>query len=211
MTPLILSTCTLITANLLAIATALASDMQLAELMLVFWVQSIVIGVSFAIRIRSMQQSIEESLNLDHPASRQIWGSVPGRHRSNLRGFVFFYGVIHALFLWFLIDMQPRSAQETAATIGFWICAAAFAANHAYSLRANLNLERLGALRVNTLLLLPFARIAPMHITLVLGATIAKGMAGLVLFCALKTLADAAMHVVEHLALRKRRGPPSAP
>jgi Family of unknown function (DUF6498) len=210
MTPLIRTTCTLIAANLLAVATALASDMQLIEIMLVYWVQSIVIGICSAIRIRSMQRSIEELLD-ESPAARQVWASMPAVHRSQLRAFVLWYGVVHALYLWFLIVAGADLLQETVAGAGFWICIAVFAANHAYSLRANLAQDQLGAQRINTLYLLPFARIAPMHVTLVLGATIAKGMAAFILFCALKTLVDVGMHVVEHIVLRRRAQAAPAP
>ena len=46
----------------------------------------------------------------------------------------------------------------------------------------------------------PYLRIIPMHLTIILGATLGGG-AGLIVFGILKTIADAIMHVIEHKRL----------
>jgi len=42
----------------------------------------------------------------------------------------------------------------------------------------------------------PYARIIPMHLTIIFGMLLGKG--AIVLFLTLKTLADMIMHVLEH-------------
>jgi hypothetical protein len=49
----------------------------------------------------------------------------------------------------------------------------------------------------------PYVRIVPMHLTILLGATLGSGK-GLLLFGVLKTLADVVMHVIEHRRLGHR-------
>ena len=44
----------------------------------------------------------------------------------------------------------------------------------------------------------PYARIVPMHITIVIGGAFLANQAALFMFLALKTIADIAMHVSEH-------------
>ena len=45
----------------------------------------------------------------------------------------------------------------------------------------------------------PYARIIPMHLTILLGSYFVGGAEGtLIIFLALKTLADVLMHMIEH-------------
>jgi hypothetical protein len=49
----------------------------------------------------------------------------------------------------------------------------------------------------------PYLRILPMHLTIVIGALFINSAAGMIMFGILKTLADLAMHLIEHAQLRK--------
>ena len=80
----------------------------------------------------------------------------------------------------------------------------AFAVNHYFSHVQNRELDRRGKPNIGTMLFLPYARILPMHLLIVMGATVGgDSRATLAFFIVLKTLADAVMHVVEHRALRR--------
>ena len=46
----------------------------------------------------------------------------------------------------------------------------------------------------------PYARIIPMHLTIIIGATFVNALP---FFLVLKTFSDAVMHVVEHKVIRK--------
>ncbi len=69
-------------------------------------------------------------------------------------------------------------------------------ASHLEHVRADLA----GRPNLGTLMFLPYARVIPMHLTIVIGAQIASG--ALWLFVALKTVADVIMHKVEHRTLQ---------
>ena len=57
---------------------------------------------------------------------------------------------------------------------------------------------------IGTLMFIPYLRIIPMHLTIILGAVLGSG-GGLLLFGALKTVADVVMHKVEHRMLQGAR------
>jgi hypothetical protein len=50
---------------------------------------------------------------------------------------------------------------------------------------------------------LPYGRVIPMHLTIILGTFFSGGTAGLLIFGGLKTAADIVMHKVEHRLLRR--------
>ena len=52
----------------------------------------------------------------------------------------------------------------------------------------------------------PYLRIVPMHLTIIFGGLMAHTNAGLLLFGVLKTVADVAMHAVEHRRLAQVGG-----
>ena len=79
-----------------------------------------------------------------------------------------------------------------------WLCTAAFAVNHLFSLRYNIEVDRAGHPNIGTLMFTPYLRILPMHLLIVVGLHLGTGLAGMLLFVLLKTAADAAMHLVEH-------------
>ena len=51
---------------------------------------------------------------------------------------------------------------------------------------------------IGSMMFFPYIRIIPMHVFIVLGAFFAGPSGGLVFFLVLKTLADEAMHAIEH-------------
>ena len=62
----------------------------------------------------------------------------------------------------------------------------------------------LGLSNVAALMFVPYLRIVPMHLTIVFGISRAHSTVGLLFFGGLKTVADMAMHYVEHARLQRR-------
>jgi hypothetical protein len=86
------------------------------------------------------------------------------------------------------------------------LCIAAFLANHCFSFRYHLREDLERTRNLGSLMFFPYARILPMHLTIIFGGFIAFRFAAVLLFLLLKTLADLAMHAVEH---QWRRDPPA--
>ncbi|MCU0754333.1 MAG: DUF6498-containing protein [Xanthomonadales bacterium] len=55
---------------------------------------------------------------------------------------------------------------------------------------------------IGSLAALPYLRVVPMHLTLILGVGLGGGVAGITVFLILKTLADVGLHRYEHQRLQ---------
>lgn len=190
----------LLLANFFALAVAWYTGMSLRELMLTYWIQSVVIGVSSFLRIRHLKRFDPSGFQLNNRPAQE----TPRDKHLTAGFFLLHYGFFHAVYFVFLVaDAKPG---EIGPLPGYLACALAFVINHAYSLRRNLARDSRGRPKLGTLMFLPYARIIPMHAILVLGHFLASGgflLFGILLFGLLKTAADLAMHVVEHHVLSR--------
>jgi hypothetical protein len=188
----------LIAANVIALAVARYQGWSTVSLMLVYWSQSVIIGISNVFRMLALEHFSTENFTINHkpvePTPETKW---------RLAGFfALHYGFFHFGYFMFLIG---ASGGERLFTPWFWVCVAAFALNHVWSYRYNRDHDRLGNPNIGTLMMTPYLRIVPMHLTILSGGLITHARAGLLLFGALKTTADVAMHVVEHAQIKQVR------
>lgn len=189
----------LLAANLFAVAVVLYFGMPLGELLLVYWVQNVVIGVSFFVRILSLQSFSTEGFTMN---KRPVEETSESKRRVALF-FAVHFGFFHLIYLVFLAAGGTRYGATPDFGVDFWACALAFVVNHFYSLRRNIRLDRLGRPNLGTLMFLPYARVVPMHLAIILGGAPLMAGKALLLFLGLKTGADVLMHTVEHHTLRK--------
>ena len=184
----------LIAVNVFALAVAHHQRWPLTQLMLLYWGQSIVIGASYVLRILALEKFSTEGFSInDRPVD-----PTPATKRQVAGFFIFHFGFFHAIYLVFLLAVPGHGAGALQA--GFWLCTAAFAANHFWSYRYNREVDRQGTPNIGTLMFTPYARIVPMHLTICTGAFLGKS---LLLFGALKIIADVLMHLAEHAQLQK--------
>ena len=123
--------------------------------------------------------------------------------------FLFHYGFFHYVYLQF-IQGEPKDQGGAPNATGLALCALVFAVNHLYSLARNIRNDRRGCANLGVLMMLPYFRILPMHLTIIVGGLFFSAGA-IILFAALKILADVAMHTFEHHVLAKGSMlPPSA-
>ena len=188
----------LVAANCLALGTALYQDWGATSLMLLYWGQSVVIGVANVFRMLALDRFSTVNFTINDKAV----DPTPATKRQVAAFFAFHYGMFHAVYLGFLLA-DSRSGSEFAPW--FWVCTAGFAANHLWSYRYNRDIDRQGTPNIGTLMFTPYVRIVPMHLTIIFGGLLAHTDAGLLLFGALKTIADVVMHAVEHRQLARVR------
>lgn len=167
----------LIAVNLIVLAIAYGNTASVRGLMLVYWMQSVIIGICAAIRIRTLGHS--------------PWV------------FAFHYGWFHFVYFFILVG-DHKGAAPLASPLLYLLSGVVFAVNHSYSLRRNLAKDAAGSPDPWDLALLPYARIVPMHIVMCTGLFVAPGTKGLLLFGLRKIVADAVMHIVEHHALKPK-------
>lgn len=192
----------LVASNLVTLVIALVEDWSIAPLLFIYWGQSVVIGGFHIKRILNLDEFTTAGLKMN---GRPVEATSQSK-RQIAAFFAMHYGFFHLVYFVFVVTginsdggLDPRA---------WWALvggAAIFAVNHFFSYLQNRDLDSQGKPNIGTMLFLPYARILPMHLLIVMGAAFGGGSrAVLTIFIVLKTLADAIMHVVEHRALRKR-------
>jgi len=196
----------LIAANLAALAVAYGTGMGLRNLMLIYWIQSVIIGLCTVARIVSLASFSTDNFRMN---GQPVEASAATKRRVAFF-FVVHYGIFHAVYLVF-VAFGPQRGGELGSPLGYVVCALVFAANHGYSLLHNLRRDAQGRPNIGTLMFLPYARILPMHLTILAGGALFGGAFAFFLFGILKTLADVVMHAIEHYVLGARRLAPPSP
>jgi hypothetical protein len=195
----------LLASNGVTILLATTQGWNLLALMWVYWFQNIVIGFFNFVRIRQLKEFSTEGFSINgRPAE-------PTQETKNhvARFFLLHYGFFHLAYFIFLLIFSLNgmfgSVGENAlnvADLKYIIpTALLFLGNHVFSYFYNRPRDT-GRQKIGSLMFYPYARIIPMHLTIILGAFLGGG---LLLFLLLKTLADAIMHIVEHRVLLRRQ------
>ena len=188
----------LLAVNLIVLALALYQRWSLASFMLLYWSQSVIIGIANFLRILNLDKFSTDNFKINNKPVEP----TPQIRRQTALFFAAHYGIFHAVYLGFIVSSARKEVLFTAA---FALCACLFAVNHWWSYRYNRELDRQRTPNIGTLMFTPYVRILPMHATILSGALFAPTQAGLAIFGLLKTAADIAMHVVEQKVLKKVR------
>jgi hypothetical protein len=185
----------LLAVNVAALGVAHWKQWPLTQLMLLYWAQSIAIGLSYLLRIVSLGKFSTDGFKIND----QAVDPTPQTKRKVAAFFAFHFGFFHAIYFVFLLAAPKQAARIDA---WFWLCLAGFALNHLWSYRYNRELDRRGTPNIGTLMFTPYLRIIPMHLTIITGGLFGQA---LLLFGGLKVLADIGMHLIEHAQLQKAR------
>ena len=181
----------IVAANAAVLALGLIRHWSLLIVMITYWLQSAAIGWYGGRRILLLAD------------------------RKALLIFLVHYGLFAFLFLLFLIiavahgrlgslDVPDVTGGDMA-----WIASSGllFALTHGFSFRRNRKHDLEGRPSVEMLMLLPYIRVVPMHLTFLCG--LAMGANGaLLVFGLLKTVADVVMHWAQHRILASVQSTP---
>jgi len=194
----------LLGSNAVTVVLAVTQNWNLLPLMWVYWFQSIVIGFFNFLRIRHLSEFSTEGLAINgHPVE-----PTPETKNRIARFFLLHYGMFHLVYFIFLLVFSLTGMFSTAdedvlntADLKYILpLALLFLGNHLFSYFYNRPRD-IGRQNIGMLMFYPYARIIPMHLTIILGFFLGNR---LLFFLLLKTLADAIMHVVEHRVLFRR-------
>ena len=206
----------ILAANIATIAAAVWADWGLGQLLWPYWLQSVIIGFYARRRILALQDFSTEGFRINKRAV------APTAQTANF--FAMHYGGFHLFYLFFLLAFAasadpsghvPVTNTETgevsmmhvghtggldlliylALGVSFWL-------SHRGSHREHVQADLRRKPNIGTLMFLPYLRVIPMHLTIILGAALGGSLA-LALFATLKTVADVAMHKVEHRWLQQ--------
>ena len=199
------STRALIAVNAATVVMAIALHWPVATLLWPYWIQSVVIGYFSRKRILALGRFSTAGFQInDQPVD-----PTPQVQRRTANFFGLHYGFFHLVYLVFLAT--SLAGLEWWDWLGLASLGVSFAWNHRASYRHNIEADRRGTPNIGTLMFLPYARIIPMHFTIILGSALGgQDVLAVLLFGGLKTVADVLMHHIEHHVLQRSREPASA-
>lgn len=210
----------ILASNALTLGMALVQGWGLLLLLWPFWIQSVIIGVFARRRILALERYCAEGLLYNGKAL------APGDEgkKSVANFFAMHFGTFHLVYLIFLVVLtlmglgdgvvpfQVEGSDEVIeVAVGqvqaldlllFLGLGVAFWLTHSMSHREHLGSDLAGNPQIGRLMFLPYLRVLPMHLMILLGIFLAGGPWAVALFVVLKTLADVGMHRFEHARLR---------
>jgi hypothetical protein len=179
---------------------ALYENWDLLTIMFIYWCQSVIIGIFTFFKIISLKNFSTEgyigisSLLIRSPSAVKI---------SLAAFFAFHYGFFHFVYYMFLIAGPFLWAGSTLSfdSVTMVLVIAIFFFNHLFSFLYNQKRDANKKKNIKKIMMFPYFRIIPMHLTIIFGSFFIISGAPqitLILFLILKTIADTAMHIVEH-------------
>ncbi len=214
----------ILTANLMTCAAALLLSWSLLHLLWPFWIQSVVIGVFARRRMLALRQFRVDGIEINGRAMLENEDSK--RQMANF--FALHCGLFHVVYLMFLlafsfatgengITIESSSSASTAASFAFspvtildvllfGALGYAFWRAHAQAHQAHLAADAASRPHIAGMMGVPYLRVLPMHLTLLVGLALGGAFGAILLFMALKMVADLGMHHFEQTRLQALQG-----
>lgn len=204
------STLTLIFSNLLVIFFAIVDGLSATEVLWIYWAQSVIIGIFNFIKMVTLKEFSTDGFKKGGKTM------LPTRATAISSGifFLFHYGFFHVVYAVFLgaFSTFSYSNSESSDTKYLLISSGVFFVSYLIEF-INSKKEKDDLPNIGFVMFAPYARIIPMHLTIILGGFI--GAAGgffstntnlliIILFTSIKTVVDLITHSVDLKALKKQ-------
>lgn len=183
------SSISLLLSNIIVIILAILQKWDVATVLWVYWMQSIIIGFFQFMRILSLKKFSTENFTVNNQPA-------PPTSQTKIFTaffFAFHYGFFHFIYVIFLFNFfqfsQPLDFKY------LFTGGLIFFLNHTFSYFYNKIIDKEKVQNIAALIFSPYARIIPMHLIIIFGAIL--GQSTLIVFLILKTLADIMMHVIK--------------
>jgi flagellar biosynthesis protein FlhB len=185
---------TLLASNMIINIWAVFEKWPLSMIMCVYWFQSVIIGIFWSVKIFRLREFSTKDFHLNNLPLKPTAAT-------NIRIGVFFllhynfFHFVYAIFLIKILGARPSGVVPLAAGIFFL--------NQVFSFWHNREEDEGKKPNLGKIMSYPYARIIPMHITVIVAGILQdkeitiEGTLMLVLFLALKTVADVGMYVVQ--------------
>jgi len=190
----------LLGANAWIIYLYLAEDWSSEMILLVYWSQSVIIGLFTFLRMVSLRRFDPGGIT-----SNGVPVKATRRAQLGLSGFflLHFYG-FHLVYLLFIVSLFSRR-ESAPLRLDFLLGAAGiFFLNHLFSYVYHRWIAREESVPFGKLMFLPYLRIIPMHLCIIVGA-FTGSFALIAFFTLLKTAADLGGHFLEHRGSTEER------
>ncbi|KGQ18422.1 hypothetical protein LF41_717 [Lysobacter dokdonensis DS-58] len=198
------STRLLLLSNVATLAAALVFHWPAGWLLWPYWIQSVVIGWYARKRMLALYRfSTEGFTSNDQPVPENAQGK-----RSTANFFTLHYGFFHLAYLGFLCAEHPLEAGWDLIVLA--ACAASFVLSQRQTYAVQHDADLRGRPNLGTLMFVPYLRVLPMHLSIIIGTALGGGTGLMLLFTALKTASDVGMDAVDR-RLAERQSPPLLP
>lgn len=174
--------------NLLTIGIAFYQGWSLSEVMWVYWIQSVIIGIFQYKKILDLKNFTTSGIKFN---GKPVAETDAGK-KSIAYFFLFHYGGFHLVYLIFLLALHQKPD-----LFWFFLLAISYFINHYRSYKSTKVQDAKRTQSLQTLIVKPYKRILPMHAVIVLG-TMMSPANGVLLFLSLKTATDLLGHYLEH-------------
>lgn len=211
--------------NVVTLLWALWQQWSVLQLLWPFWMQSLIIGWYARQRMLKVTTFCTKGMLINGRAVEPT--SATARQAANV--FLLHYGGFHFVYLVFLIALTSTTdaagnilvTNESTGVrsevhighvhgidfVAYMVLAFGFWRSHRASHLEHVAQDLGHTPKLGTLMILPYGRIVPMHLSIVLAVVF--GSAAIGLFVLLKTVVDVVMHKVEHHVLGGRSEPPA--
>ncbi|MGH1462694.1 MAG: DUF6498-containing protein [Neptuniibacter sp.] len=184
----------LLLANAFTLFIALYEAWELPFVMTIYAGQSIMIGIGIIVRMLNLQQFSTSGFKMNGKPVK----AEPATRGKVALFFLIHYGMFHGFYLLFL-GLQYEIGNLPWPSIS--LCILAFAGQQWLSVRDDIDEDHNRKPNIGTLMFLPYSRVIPMHLMIILGGSFSGSLLGVLLFLLLKVAADMLMYVVELYAL----------
>jgi len=205
------STLSLIFSNLLVIFFAIVDGISANEVLWIYWSQSVIIGIFNFIKMITLKDFSTEGF-------RQGNKQMPPTRATAISSAIFFlfhYGFFHLIYAVFLgaFSTISDSSVSDSDTKFIFISAAMFFVSYLIEFINSNKDDKLDLPNIGRIMFAPYARIIPMHLTIILGGFIGAAgglfsantnLAVIVLFIGIKTVVDLITHSIDFKKLKKQ-------
>lgn len=205
------STISLIFSNLLVIVFAIVDNLSATDVLWIYWSQSVIIGVFNFIKIITLKEFSTEGFKQGNKQALP----TKGTKISTAVFFLFHYGFFHLIYAVFLGSFSEFAITNSGSSGNnyFFYSAGTFFISYLIEFINSKNEQTEELPNIGALMFAPYARIIPMHFTIIFGGFIGAAgsffsantnVAVITLFIGIKTIVDLITHSINFAALKKQ-------
>ncbi len=193
--PLVLSSLILLISNIIVIYFAITNNWNILTIAFVYWGQSIIIGFFNFRKILNLKDFSVKNFSINHKPAEQYSKKFVKYFTAYF--FLFHYGLFHFFYFQFLLNSgKPLELMAIFTGIGIFLVDHTF--SYFYNRKRDIAKVTAKKPNIGKVMFYPYARIFPLHFSIVLGIFFVQSTYSLLFFLSLKTLADLVMHILEH-------------
>ena len=185
----------LLASNIFTIYLALSQGWSLMPIMCIYWFQSITIGFFNFVRMLTIKKFTTSGLTKH---GMPVLPATEATRKFHAFFFLLHFGFFHLIYLWFIFIgffVESKTSELNGVDFALILLAGvSFYINHLLSYLYNKPSET-KEISLGILMYYPYARVVPMHLTIILGGI--YYFEALPLFLILKTVVDVIMHFFE--------------